>query len=171
MDLQSCLKPFLPSRPSRPSTVTSQVARGRHPDNLQGSGTVVKSHRMCQECLELLVLKAARQQTIETTQELKRMGMDLIGLLPKSKQGNIHILVMQDYFTKWPEAILSLPAPLYLSGTGRGRLAGRHPNVLPATHKLVNHCLECPVWVLNLSVSLERVGQVLGKDKLYWTTN
>jgi len=50
-------------------------------------------------------LKAARQQTIETTQALERMGMDLIGPLPKSKQGKPHILMMQDYFTKWPEAI------------------------------------------------------------------
>jgi len=38
-------------------------------------------------------------------QVLKRMGMDLISPLPKSKQGNKHILVMQDYFTKWPEVI------------------------------------------------------------------
>jgi len=25
--------------------------------------------------------------------------------LPKSKQGHLYALVMQDYFTKWPEAI------------------------------------------------------------------
>jgi len=36
---------------------------------------------------------------------LKKMGMDLIGPLPKSKQGQIYALVMQDYFTKWPKAI------------------------------------------------------------------
>jgi len=39
-------------------------------------------------------------------QALKRMGMDLIGPLPKSKQGNTHTLVMQDYFTKCPKGIL-----------------------------------------------------------------
>jgi len=33
------------------------------------------------------------------------MGMDLIGPLPKSKQGHVYALVMQDYFTKWPEVI------------------------------------------------------------------
>jgi len=33
------------------------------------------------------------------------MGMDLIGLLPKSRLGHINALVMQDYFTKWPEVI------------------------------------------------------------------
>jgi len=28
-----------------------------------------------------------------------------IGLLPKSKQGQVYTLVMQDYFTKWPQDI------------------------------------------------------------------
>jgi len=60
---------------------------------------------MCQECLDPQALKAARQQTIETTQVLEKMGMDLIGPLPKSKQGHVYALVMQDYFTKWPEVI------------------------------------------------------------------
>jgi len=55
--------------------------------------------------LDPQALKAARQQTIKTMQVLEKMGMDLIGLLPKSKQGHIYALVMQDYFTKWPEAI------------------------------------------------------------------
>jgi len=36
-------------------------------------------------------------------QALKKMGMDLIGPLPKSKQGHVYALVMQDYFTKWPD--------------------------------------------------------------------
>jgi len=40
-------------------------------------------------------LKAARQQTVETTQALEKMGMDLIGPLPKSKQGHVYALVMQ----------------------------------------------------------------------------
>jgi len=60
---------------------------------------------MCQEHLDPQALNAARQQTIETTQALKKMGMDLIGLLPKSKQGHVYVLVMQDYFTKWTKAI------------------------------------------------------------------
>jgi len=65
----------------------------------------VKSCRTCQEHLDPQALKAARQQTIETTQVLKKMGMDLIIPLPKSKQGHVYTLVMQDYFTKWPKAI------------------------------------------------------------------
>jgi len=65
----------------------------------------VKSCRMCQEHLYPQALKAARQQTIETTQALEKMEMNLIGLLPKSKQGHTYTLVMQDYFTKWPDSI------------------------------------------------------------------
>jgi len=47
----------------------------------------------------------AWQQPIKTMQALEKMGMDLIGPLPKSKQGHVYALVMQDYFTKWHEAI------------------------------------------------------------------
>jgi len=64
-----------------------------------------KSCRTCQECLDPQALKVASQQTIKTTQALERMGMDLIGPLPKSKQSNKHMLVMQDYFTKLPKTI------------------------------------------------------------------
>jgi len=65
----------------------------------------VKSCKMCQEHLNPHGPTAVRQQPIKTIQMLEKMGMDLIGPLPKSKQGHVYILVMQDYFTKWPEAI------------------------------------------------------------------
>jgi len=65
----------------------------------------VKLCKMCQEHSNLHGPMAARQQVIKTTQALEKMGIDLIGLLPKSNQGHIYALVMQDYFTKWPEAI------------------------------------------------------------------
>ena len=31
------------------------------------------------------------------------MGTDIYGPLPKSKAGNVFILVVQDYFTRWVE--------------------------------------------------------------------
>jgi len=65
----------------------------------------VKLCRTFQEHFDPQALKAARQHPIKTIQALKKMGMDLIGPLPKSKQGHVYPLVMQDYFTKWPEAI------------------------------------------------------------------
>jgi len=65
----------------------------------------VKLCRTCQEHSNPHGPTAARQQLIKTTRALKKMGMDLIGLLPKSKQGHVWALVMQDYFAKWPKAI------------------------------------------------------------------
>jgi len=61
--------------------------------------------KMCQEYSNLHGPTAARQHLIKTMQALEKMGMDLIGPLPKSKRGYVYALVMQDCFTKWPEAI------------------------------------------------------------------
>ncbi|KAL0186489.1 hypothetical protein M9458_018159, partial [Cirrhinus mrigala] len=36
---------------------------------------------------------------------LERIGMDLVGPLPKSARGHEHILVIVDYATRFPEAI------------------------------------------------------------------
>jgi len=65
----------------------------------------VKSCKTCQEHSDPHRPTAARQQPIKTMRALKKMGMDLIGPLPKSKQGHVYALVMQDYFTKWSKAI------------------------------------------------------------------
>ena len=32
------------------------------------------------------------------------MGIDLIGPLPRTEQGNRYIVALVDYFSKWPEA-------------------------------------------------------------------
>jgi hypothetical protein len=47
--------------------------------------------------------KAALQQHIVGA-PMERIAIDLIGPLPESTQGNKHILVIGDYFTKWVEA-------------------------------------------------------------------
>jgi len=65
----------------------------------------VKSCKTCQEHSNPHRPTAARHQPIKTIQALEKMGMDLIGPLPKRKKGQVYALVMQDYFTKWPEAI------------------------------------------------------------------
>ncbi len=36
---------------------------------------------------------------------MHRVGIDIVGPLPRTSQGNAYILVMVDYFTKWPEAV------------------------------------------------------------------
>jgi len=61
--------------------------------------------KTCQEHSNLHGPTAVRQQPIKTTQVLEKMGMYPIGPLPKSKQGHVCALVMQDYFTKWPKVI------------------------------------------------------------------
>ena len=35
---------------------------------------------------------------------LEQVAMDIFGQLPCTRQGNKYILVVMDYFTKWPEA-------------------------------------------------------------------
>lgn len=65
----------------------------------------VKSCWTCQEHANPTGPTAATQQLIASSQPLEKMGMDLIGPLPKSSAGNTYALVMQDYFTKWPKAI------------------------------------------------------------------
>ncbi len=41
---------------------------------------------------------------IEVHSPWYRIGIDLIGPLPRSKSGNAYIVTCCDYFTKWPEA-------------------------------------------------------------------
>ena len=43
-------------------------------------------------------------QPIETGFPFERIAMDIMGPLPKTGRGNKYILVVSDYFTKWPEA-------------------------------------------------------------------
>ena len=35
---------------------------------------------------------------------MERVAIDVLGPLPKTESGNVHILIAQDYFTKWVEA-------------------------------------------------------------------
>ncbi|GBN64047.1 hypothetical protein AVEN_98862-1 [Araneus ventricosus] len=34
-----------------------------------------------------------------------RMALDILGLFPVTTKGNRYVIVLMDYFTKWPEAI------------------------------------------------------------------
>ena len=35
---------------------------------------------------------------------LFQVGIDLVGMLPRTERGNKHIVTLVDYFSKWPEA-------------------------------------------------------------------
>lgn len=41
---------------------------------------------------------------IKVGQPFDRLGMDIVGPLPKTRRGNTHIVVATEYLTKWPEA-------------------------------------------------------------------
>ena len=41
---------------------------------------------------------------IKVGQPFDRLGMDIVGPLPKTKNGNMYIVVATEYLTKWPEA-------------------------------------------------------------------
>jgi len=41
---------------------------------------------------------------IKVGQPFDRIGMDIVGPLPTTEQGNKYIVVATDYLTKWPEA-------------------------------------------------------------------
>jgi hypothetical protein len=46
----------------------------------------------------------AKLQPIQAIAPFHMLGVDVIGPLPKSKNGNQYIVCFMDYFTKWPEA-------------------------------------------------------------------
>ncbi|CAI2186286.1 8379_t:CDS:2 [Funneliformis geosporum] len=58
-------------------------------DNCQRRGPTVRK-----EPLQPILVKAP----------FHRVGLDIKGPLPVTKNGNRHIIVTMDYFTKWPEA-------------------------------------------------------------------
>jgi len=49
-------------------------------------------------------VKSQPLHPIKVTGPFDRIGIDIVGRLPKSKRGNQYIIVAVDYFTKWPEA-------------------------------------------------------------------
>ncbi|GBM23666.1 hypothetical protein AVEN_117409-1 [Araneus ventricosus] len=44
----------------------------------------------------------------------ERMALDILGPFPVTTKGNRYVLVLMDYFTKWPEAI---PIPVQEAST------------------------------------------------------
>ncbi len=45
-----------------------------------------------------------QKRTIPPTDIFERWGVDIIGLLPITREGNRYIVVAMDYFSRWPEA-------------------------------------------------------------------
>jgi len=61
--------------------------------------------RTCDECQKRGKNKRNEPlHPIKVGQPYDRIGMDIVGPLPKTPRGNTHIVVATEYLTKWPEA-------------------------------------------------------------------
>ena len=58
----------------------------------------------CQRVNKKLEKPAATLHPISVDSPWHRIGIDLIGPLPRTALGNIYIITCTDFFTKWPEA-------------------------------------------------------------------
>jgi hypothetical protein len=69
----------------------------------------VASCPMCQQWNELKGCQPSQLQLIPLcTRPFERVGVDLVGPLPRSTTGNLYLLVFIDYLTKWPE-VFTIP--------------------------------------------------------------
>ena len=63
--------------------------------------------RECEECQKKKQHHGKRLgflQSISVERRFEKVGIDIVGPLPKTKKGNKYIVVMMDYLTKWPMA-------------------------------------------------------------------
>ena len=58
----------------------------------------------CQKGSQARPRKATLQSLPVISEPFSKIGMDLVGPLPRTKLNNRHILVVMDYATRWPEA-------------------------------------------------------------------
>ncbi|GBN01732.1 hypothetical protein AVEN_55632-1 [Araneus ventricosus] len=67
--------------------------------------------KWCRECHACGARKGPKTRTKGPLERynvgvpFERMALDVLGPLPVTKKGNQDVLVLMDYFTKWPEAI------------------------------------------------------------------
>ena len=61
----------------------------------------VRSCHDCQTRKAVPVKPAGELQLIRATQPFETIGIDLLGPFPLSNSGNKHIVVADDYVTKW----------------------------------------------------------------------
>ncbi len=64
----------------------------------------VKSCHKCQTCRPKPFPKDTENNSTPVEQPFTRVGLDIIGPLPITKNGNAYIITLVDYFTKWVEA-------------------------------------------------------------------
>ena len=69
-----------------------------------GINSYVKTCEKCQRVNKKLEKPAAKLHPITVDSPWYRIGIDLVGPLPRTASGNAYIITCTDFFTKWPEA-------------------------------------------------------------------
>ena len=64
----------------------------------------IQSCATCQRVNKRIETSAHSLHPIQVHSPWHRIGIDLIGPLPRTSSGNSYIVTCSDYFTKWPEA-------------------------------------------------------------------
>ena len=69
-------------------------------------GTDIKNYvQSCNACQQhKKPLRTEPLHPIKVGRPYDRIGMDIVGPLPRTKRGNLYIVVATEYLTKWPEA-------------------------------------------------------------------
>lgn len=64
----------------------------------------IKSCLRCQQVNKRLEKPHSKLHPVSVDSPWHRIGIDLVGPLPLTGNGNSYIITCSDYFTKWPEA-------------------------------------------------------------------
>ena len=87
-----------------------------------------RSCQVCQKFSKQKVVKAPLIPLPVVTEPFRRVAMDIVGPLPRTKSGNRYILVMCDYVTRYPEAVpvKAVDAGAYCGRAGSDICSGWH---------------------------------------------
>lgn len=81
------------------------------PDYIQDLRSFVMGCPTCGKCKSPPRSPRAELQPVKVSRPQQIVGLDIVGPLSTSQNGNRYVLVMEDYFTKWVEAV-ALPNQL-----------------------------------------------------------
>ncbi|GFW26885.1 retrovirus-related Pol polyprotein from transposon 412 [Trichonephila clavipes] len=119
---------------------------------------VKKCCRICDPCAARKGPKKrtrGRLQLYNVGAPFERIAFDILGLLPRSSEGNNNILVVMDYFTKWSEAYILFPTKrpqLFQSLAKEARDIDHKCTTITlddanavAKHRIMNHTFKKPL--------------------------
>ncbi len=108
MGLAGCYRAFIPSysRIALPLTRLKEKTREFKWTNEceEAFAVVCASCDVCHALKPPKVTPRAPLQPIPSGYPNQCLGVDIVGPVPQSKHGNVYLLVMADFFSKWAEA-------------------------------------------------------------------